>query len=232
MPNYRDLLESKILPDLAASHGAELNLRTGDDIEKVSGEVLTGDFFRVLGIAAAAGRTFTTEQDVVVLSDGCWRRRIIARARRSPRVTAVGACTASTPAIDPNRAGLLASLAACRRSSRDLVDGHQHEPALEWRRNRGPNELQAMIMKTAWIVSIVPLTAAAAAWAADPPPAKTGRPLDASFLRTYAETPACTSAATRGTSAPRCRGDSSRSSAASACPPAQRAAAGSNWPAG
>jgi putative ABC transport system permease protein len=74
-PGYRDLLESRILPDLAASTGDQLNLTTGDDIERVSGEILTADFFRVLGIGAASGRTFTTEQDVVVLSDGCWRRR-------------------------------------------------------------------------------------------------------------------------------------------------------------
>src|SRR5260370_15529470 len=74
-PNYRDLLDNRILPDLAASHGAELNLRNGDDIEKVWATVLTPDFFRVLGVSAAVGRTFTTEQDVVVLSDGCWRRR-------------------------------------------------------------------------------------------------------------------------------------------------------------
>jgi predicted permease len=74
-PDFRDLLASKMLPDLAASHGTELNLRIGDDIERVSGEVLTPDFFHVFGIGAAAGRTFTTEEDVVVLSDGCWRRR-------------------------------------------------------------------------------------------------------------------------------------------------------------
>jgi hypothetical protein len=80
--DFRDLVESKTLPDLAASHGAELNLRIGDDIEKVSGEVLTGDFFRVLGVGTAAGRTFTTEEDAVVLSDGCWRRHF----GRDPRV--------------------------------------------------------------------------------------------------------------------------------------------------
>jgi predicted permease len=74
-PNFRDLRESNILPDLAASDGTELNLRTADDIERVFGEVLTPDFFRVFGIGAATGRTFTTEEDVVVLSDGCWRRR-------------------------------------------------------------------------------------------------------------------------------------------------------------
>src|SRR6266404_5913523 len=68
-PNYQDLLESKILSDLAGSHGDELNLRTGADIERVFGEILTADFFRVLGVSAAAGRTFTTEEDVVVLSD-------------------------------------------------------------------------------------------------------------------------------------------------------------------
>src|SRR6478672_8690821 len=59
--NYRDLLANTSLPDLAGSHGAELNLRTGENIEKVSGEILTENFFRVLGIGAAAGRTFTSE---------------------------------------------------------------------------------------------------------------------------------------------------------------------------
>jgi MacB-like periplasmic core domain len=78
--NYQDLLASKTVPDLAGSYGAELNLRTGDDVEKVSGappnrrrqqpslitttscsvvgEVLTANFFPVLGIAASSGRTF------------------------------------------------------------------------------------------------------------------------------------------------------------------------------
>src|SRR2546428_6996550 len=74
--NYRDLLASKAVPDLAGSHGAELNLRTGDDVEKGSGEVLTANFFPVLGIAAASGRTFTTEQEVAGISDGSWRRRL------------------------------------------------------------------------------------------------------------------------------------------------------------
>src|SRR6266404_1977855 len=73
--NYRDLLASKAVPDLAGSHGTELNLRIGEDVEKVSGEILTPNFFRVVGIAASTGRTFTAEDDVVVISDGCWRRR-------------------------------------------------------------------------------------------------------------------------------------------------------------
>src|SRR5947209_15705368 len=55
--NYRDLLASNAVPDLAGSHGTELNLRTGDDVEKVSGEVLTANFFSVPGIAASSGRT-------------------------------------------------------------------------------------------------------------------------------------------------------------------------------
>ena len=29
----------------------------------------------MLGIAASSGRTFTTEEEGVVISDGCWRRR-------------------------------------------------------------------------------------------------------------------------------------------------------------
>src|SRR4030095_3404270 len=74
--NYRDLLESKALPELAASHGAQLNLRTGGDIEAVMGQVRAGNFFAVFGITPAMGRGFgPAEENVAVLSNGAWKRR-------------------------------------------------------------------------------------------------------------------------------------------------------------
>ena len=60
------------------------NLATGGEMQPVDGLVTSGDFFTVLGVKAALGRTFTAADDVrgggpggavVVISDGFWRRR-------------------------------------------------------------------------------------------------------------------------------------------------------------
>jgi putative ABC transport system permease protein len=60
------------------------NLATGGEAQPVEGLVTSGDFFTVLGVKAALGRTFTAADDVrgggpngpvVVISDGFWRRR-------------------------------------------------------------------------------------------------------------------------------------------------------------
>jgi putative ABC transport system permease protein len=60
------------------------NLATGGEAQPVDGLVTSGDFFTVLGVKAALGRTFTAADDVrgggpngpvVVISDGFWRRR-------------------------------------------------------------------------------------------------------------------------------------------------------------
>ena len=60
------------------------NLATGGESQPVDGLVTSGDFFTVLGVKAALGRTYTAGDDVrgggpsgpvVVISDGFWRRR-------------------------------------------------------------------------------------------------------------------------------------------------------------
>ena len=60
------------------------NLATGGEAQPADGLIATGDFFTVLGVKAALGRTFTAADDVrgggpngpvVVISDGFWRRR-------------------------------------------------------------------------------------------------------------------------------------------------------------
>jgi putative ABC transport system permease protein len=74
--NYRDLRDSKVLSELAGSHGAELNLRTSGDIERVTGEILTGNFFQVVGVAPAIGRAFgPSDENVAVISNGAWKKR-------------------------------------------------------------------------------------------------------------------------------------------------------------
>ena len=77
-----------VLSDLAATEnngGDGLLLRTqatSEDTQEITGEFVSDNFFSVLGVAPALGRTFTPEENripgrdpVVVISYGLWQRR-------------------------------------------------------------------------------------------------------------------------------------------------------------
>jgi predicted permease len=77
---YRD--ENTVLSGLAAHHMLALNLLTDRRPERISGQIVTGNYFEVLGLEPAAGRFFVPEEDsvplahpVVVLHYGFWQRR-------------------------------------------------------------------------------------------------------------------------------------------------------------
>ena len=86
-PTYRDFIEQSVdrdavLSGLAAQALTSFNLNRGDSAERVMGEMVSGNFFTVLGVPAAAGRTFGAEVDaepgahaVAVLSHSTWQRR-------------------------------------------------------------------------------------------------------------------------------------------------------------
>jgi predicted permease len=85
-PNFRDYREQTghVFSGVAASLFAPLSLTSGGEPEQVFGQVVTGNYFDVLGVSAAAGAafSFTPAEDeqlgahpVVVLSDGLWKRR-------------------------------------------------------------------------------------------------------------------------------------------------------------
>ena len=85
-PNYRDYREQsgQVFSGMAAAVFVPLSLTSGGEPEQVFGEVVTGNYFDVLGVHAASGRafSFTAKEDeqlgahpVVVLSDGLWKRR-------------------------------------------------------------------------------------------------------------------------------------------------------------
>jgi predicted permease len=68
--------------DLIAYSLAPMNLRTDGDPQRVFGELVSGNYFDMLGVRAERGRTFKGDEDatpnrapVVVLSHNCWRRR-------------------------------------------------------------------------------------------------------------------------------------------------------------
>ena len=77
---FRD--HNDFLSSLAAYDDVTAGFRFGDQIEKVAGEVVSWNYFRVLGVEPAVGRAFLPEEDrvpganpVVVLGYGLWQRR-------------------------------------------------------------------------------------------------------------------------------------------------------------
>jgi predicted permease len=80
-PDYLDLkAQNQSLSDLVGYSTSIAALKTGDQSRLVIGEVVTGNFFAVLGVKAAIGRTFLPEDDkpgaprVALISNKMWRR--------------------------------------------------------------------------------------------------------------------------------------------------------------
>jgi predicted permease len=81
--DYKELsTDNPVFTGLAAYDETALSFRTGNDLEKITGDVISGNFFDVLGITPPLGRTFTTEESrperqprVVILSYGFWKQR-------------------------------------------------------------------------------------------------------------------------------------------------------------
>src|SRR5215207_8165167 len=82
-PMYQDLRErNSVFSGVIARGGTQMNVSYGDQTERVSGELVSGNFFEVLGVRPWAGRLFTQEDDktpgahpVAVLSYAFWESR-------------------------------------------------------------------------------------------------------------------------------------------------------------
>jgi len=79
-PDFRDLREHGFA-EFAGTSMESYSLGLGNRGERVFGEMVTGNYFSVLGVRASLGRTLQPGDDVspgthpvVVLSDGIWRR--------------------------------------------------------------------------------------------------------------------------------------------------------------
>jgi putative ABC transport system permease protein len=71
---------NRVFVDMAATRGAVANLTLNGPPEQVIGRRVTANFFSVLGVEPALGRSFTDEEDkagapVTVISYGLWQRR-------------------------------------------------------------------------------------------------------------------------------------------------------------
>ncbi|MEO6236897.1 MAG: ABC transporter permease [Vicinamibacterales bacterium] len=82
-PNFVDLRAARPdgVADLAAFRLAPMNLRAGDEPLRVFGELVTANFFDLLGVRASLGRTFRSDEGLVpdgdpvaVIADSLWRR--------------------------------------------------------------------------------------------------------------------------------------------------------------
>ncbi|HEX8091373.1 MAG TPA: ABC transporter permease [Blastocatellia bacterium] len=78
--DYRD--RNEVFSGLAAYSGLSVSMATGDEAEAVSGAIVSGNYFDVLGVKFAQGRAFLPEEDqtpgerpVAVISYKLWQRR-------------------------------------------------------------------------------------------------------------------------------------------------------------
>ena len=81
-PDYLDYRAlNKSFEHFAASMNVPYNLTSGGEPERLLGARVTGNYFQAFGVNAALGRTFSLDNEqsgqdqVVVLSDGLWKRR-------------------------------------------------------------------------------------------------------------------------------------------------------------
>jgi predicted permease len=82
-PMYRDFRDQNTVCDgVIARFGTPLTMSSQGQSERVSGELVTGNYFDVLGVHAQIGRTFTPDDDrtpgghaIAMLSHNYWMRR-------------------------------------------------------------------------------------------------------------------------------------------------------------
>jgi predicted permease len=84
-PDYQDYRDqNQVFSGLAAyADSQSMNLSAGDSAERIRGNIVTGNYFSVLGVKALLGRTLSPEDDqkpgahpVAVISYETWQRRL------------------------------------------------------------------------------------------------------------------------------------------------------------
>ncbi|MBZ5684484.1 MAG: ABC transporter permease [Acidobacteriia bacterium] len=82
-PNFLDWQRNnRSLASLAAYRSDDFNLTGAGEPERVRTEMISADFFSILGVTPLMGRDFTTQDDhagaapVVILSEGFWKRKL------------------------------------------------------------------------------------------------------------------------------------------------------------
>jgi putative ABC transport system permease protein len=81
--NFADVRQqSTSFENLCASHNAGFDIAASETPERVSGEIVTADYFSTFGVQPIAGRVFTADEDkpggarVLVISERLWRAKL------------------------------------------------------------------------------------------------------------------------------------------------------------
>jgi predicted permease len=80
-PNYEDWKKNRVFADMAGFVPVDAVLSGQEEPLRVKGALVNWNFFSVLGVSPAIGRSFTPDEDqpdkdlVVVLSNGLWKRQ-------------------------------------------------------------------------------------------------------------------------------------------------------------
>jgi predicted permease len=99
---YRD--HNQVLAGLMAYGRVPMSVRIGEQAEQISGELVTANYFSVLGLQATAGRTFLAgDGAVAVIGDRLWRSRFGGDRNVLGRTIGVGRHTFTIVGIAPPR---------------------------------------------------------------------------------------------------------------------------------
>src|SRR5262245_53223926 len=82
-PDYLEIRDkTEVFSGVLASSAQPLSMSSGGETERVSGEIVTGNYFSLLGVKPVLGRNFLPEEDqapgahpVALVSYGLWQRR-------------------------------------------------------------------------------------------------------------------------------------------------------------
>src|SRR5215207_6013437 len=154
-PDYVDFRDRSggVFRGLAARGGLSASLGVGEQADLVGGSIVTGNYFEVLGVSAARGRTITPEDDrtpgahpVVVLSHGLWQRRfggeeVVGRevGLNGQSFNVIGVMPAEYTGVDQGRADDIyvpMSMQAVMRPPRGGYSGEMNPDLLKARGNR------------------------------------------------------------------------------------------------
>jgi len=134
-PNFRDLQkENQTFSAMALSRRFSFTLIGSGEAEQVSARLVTADFFTVLGVQAARGRTFAAGEDesgvppVAVISASLWQRKFNAAADIVGKAVTLDEKNYTVIGVTP------ADLALYRTTDVFVPIGQWNTPAL---RNRG-----------------------------------------------------------------------------------------------
>lgn len=94
--------QSTTLKDLAAYARLPFLVRFGSEVEQVAGEIVSPNYFEVLGARPALGRTLeTAENTAVVIADSLWRRKFGANPSIPGRAVRIGRQTFTVIGVMP-----------------------------------------------------------------------------------------------------------------------------------